>query len=200
MTAADQKRQWSELSAMGIQVPDAYRGEMAMASNWQTVSKPRHNTVPEEDSLSKGIRKRKIDEDEEEDQVIFQPSRKVWGKSTKVYPGQVNDDLDALLSSRLPLKREKVEVKEELSAPPQAEVTVAIEESDSHQISPVTDNEGVATVEGAKSAAEEASNEGAPPVKMEPSASKDVVSPIDKAPVPVFKKRKGKATATANAI
>ena len=202
-TAADQKRQWSQLSEMGIQVPDNYRAEMAMPGGWSTVSKPKQEGAADEESLSKGVRKRKLEEGEEEEGNFSQPVRKAWGKSAKSYPGQHSDDLDALLSGHVLLKREKLEAKEEKSTPSRDDAESEGSKLISSDIHTPQDesSRGLGVIsEGAKAAAGEAVTESAPLVKQESTENNDGETTISWAtPIPVFKKRKNKASSNNTA-
>ncbi|KAK4943868.1 hypothetical protein LTR10_016584 [Elasticomyces elasticus] len=107
MTVADQKRQWAQLADMGIAVPEQFRGEMAMAGDWNVVSRQVINEPPPEPSLSVGVKKRKFEGQEEEEEAGEVVARRGWGASTKRYPGQDTTDLDDLLAGAIPLKKEK---------------------------------------------------------------------------------------------
>ena len=105
---------------MGVAVPENFRREMAMAGDWQTLSEtPVYDEIvkKEEDTknakssvlkdgpsqLNIGIRKRKYEGQEEEEQAGDKVMRKGWGSTTKAYPGSSNDlDLDALLNTAKP--------------------------------------------------------------------------------------------------
>ena len=93
-----------------------------MAGDWQTLSEtPVYKDVKKQEdtkdikpsvtdgdaiSLNVGIRRRKLEGDEEEDEDAGKKAvRKRWGSTTKSYPGASEDvDLDALLSSTKSLK------------------------------------------------------------------------------------------------
>ena len=98
---------------MGIAVPEDFRREVALAGDWQTTSqKPLYDGIAKQadmkgdvaeeskSALNVGIRKRKIDGNDDEE-ASERPIRKVWGSTTKVYPGTESDDLDALLNKSL---------------------------------------------------------------------------------------------------
>lgn len=114
LSATDQKRQWAQLAEMGIAIPEHARSEMAMAGDWQTISR-NVQLEPEEqtdDKLNVGIRKRKFEDDEDREEAGRTVARRGWGSTTRTYPGSkpVDNDLSALLS--LPLvKKEKVKDK-----------------------------------------------------------------------------------------
>lgn len=111
-TVADQKRQWAQLAEMGIEVPDNFRAEMAIPGQWQSISKPIETEPKPEDTLSVGVRKRKVeDEDGEESGGTVQ--RRGWGTSTRRYPGNDDPDLDALLSETV-TKKETVKTEDKV--------------------------------------------------------------------------------------
>lgn len=117
---AERKAQLAQLAAMGVVVPEDYRREMAMAGDWQTLSE----TPIYEDSVNKeedvkdvksslatsdpsrinfGVRKRKFEGQEEEEEAAGRVVRKGWGSKTKAYPESNGDlDLDALLNNAKP--------------------------------------------------------------------------------------------------
>lgn len=119
-TPAERKAQLAQLAAMGVAVPEEFRREMAMAGDWETVSEmPVYEEIvkKEEDTkdakasvlkdgpsqLNIGIRKRKYEGQEEEEEAGEKVMRKGWGSTTRAYPGSNNDtDLDALLSHARP--------------------------------------------------------------------------------------------------
>ncbi|PWY80591.1 hypothetical protein BO70DRAFT_406580 [Aspergillus heteromorphus CBS 117.55] len=109
----ERKRQMAQLAEMGIAIPDEFRGEMALAGEWQTTSE---KVVRSEDDakadISVGVRKRKHEErDEEEEEAKREAERfvsKGWGSRTRQYPGAQEDtDLDALLESTKDIKKAK---------------------------------------------------------------------------------------------
>ena len=100
---------------MGVAVPDDFRKEMAMAGDWQTVSeRPVYDTIKQEgdlndrkphdaddkaEALNKGVRKRKYEGQDEEEEAGERVVRKGWGSTTRMYPPAAGDvDLDALLN------------------------------------------------------------------------------------------------------
>ncbi|KAL8995674.1 MAG: hypothetical protein Q9169_004644 [Polycauliona sp. 2 TL-2023] len=113
-TPAERKAQLTRLAEMGIAVPEDFRREMAMAGDWQTVSQRRiEDRVKNEEgledfkdfkpdlSLNVGVRKRKFDGQEEEEEAGATVVRKGWGSTTLRYPGSdrgIQEDLDTLLS------------------------------------------------------------------------------------------------------
>lgn len=120
-TADERKRQAAQLAAMGISVPQEHTKETTGGSEWSTVSETPIYHVKQEDGESKsaaafGVRKRKLDEDDEEAEAVV---RKGWGSKFKTYAGSKGDDehLDALLTSTVikkkDTKKEEPDMKEE---------------------------------------------------------------------------------------
>ena len=111
LSATDQKRQWAQLAEMGIAIPEHARSDMAMAGDWQRVSR-NVQLEPEEqadDKLNLGIRKRKFEDDEDREEAGQTVAKRGWGLTTRTYPASMpaDHDLDALLSLPL-MKKEKV--------------------------------------------------------------------------------------------
>ncbi|GAB7348448.1 hypothetical protein MBLNU459_g6865t1 [Dothideomycetes sp. NU459] len=124
-TADERKRNIEQLAAMGVAVPEEYRKDMSIASEWSTVSvtpvyhqkAKREEDESDGDDESKpavgsfGVRKRKLDEDDEELEAAAS-ARKSWGSKFKSYPGAKgtdgDEDLDALLSGAI-IKKPKAE-------------------------------------------------------------------------------------------
>lgn len=106
---------------MGIAIPDEYRGELALAGEWQTVServiRPDDDTEEGKPGSSIGVRKRKMEGDEEEQEARQEAERFVsqgWGSRTRQYPGEQSDaDLDALLNSTKDVKKVKLSAPDE---------------------------------------------------------------------------------------
>lgn len=108
-TPAQRKQQLAQLAEMGVAIPEDFRKEMAMAGEWQTLSEtPIHeagNIKGElEDrkpqTLNVGVRKRKYEGQEEDEEAGEMLARRGWGSTTRVYPGlndRGEDDLDLLL-------------------------------------------------------------------------------------------------------
>ncbi|KAG9775030.1 hypothetical protein ABEF93_005834 [Exophiala dermatitidis] len=192
-SAADLKKQWAQLAEMGIKVPEQARSEMAMPGEWQVVSKQTNNEAPAAESLSIGVRKRKA-EDEEEEEEAEQTVTRHWGSTTRRYPGDDKSDLDDLLSATVSLKKEKnlpssSQIKPEMSEPLKKE----------DNASPNEDNCRDAQSQSSKveNPPDEESKEGRTLVKGELDAA-SMSTPLNKVPeevpVPVFKKRKAKAS------
>jgi hypothetical protein len=121
-TVDDRKRQWEQLAAMGVALPAAARGDMAIAGDWKTVSEEVVGEVNEDGefkatALNKGVRKRMIDEDEEEQKAAGEliTKRKGWGHTYKSFPGSKggDDDIESLLGQKMPQAEAQPEVKNE---------------------------------------------------------------------------------------
>ena len=109
----ERKKQMAQLAEMGVAIPQEYRADMALAGEWQTLSETKIETADTESAAkSMGIRKRKHQGDEDEDELIpEQYVSKGWGSRMKVYPDAQDDDgdLDSLLASTKDLKKAKTE-------------------------------------------------------------------------------------------
>ncbi|KAI4176563.1 MAG: hypothetical protein LQ346_007853 [Caloplaca aetnensis] len=130
-TPAERKAQLAKLAEMGVAVPEHYRREVAMAGDWQTVAeRPLWTPIKKEEgledfknfkpdtSLNLGIRKRKFDGQEEEEEAGQTVVRTGWGSTTRQYPGPTGDgeeDLDALLGIKPVSERGKQDTAEEHS-------------------------------------------------------------------------------------
>ncbi|KAL3475492.1 hypothetical protein BJX99DRAFT_159035 [Aspergillus californicus] len=119
----ERKKQIAQLAEMGVAIPDAYRGDMALVGEWQTVSE---KVIRPEDEQGQGttlgVRKRKhdVNVDEEEEEAKREAERfvsKGWGSAMKRYPGaEVDEDLDVLLASTKDAKKIKVTTGEDKPA------------------------------------------------------------------------------------
>ena len=117
----DRKKQMAQLAEMGVEIPNEFRADMALAGDWKVVSE---RVIEDEETkqLKKdastfgavGVRKRKHGEqgdgsgEEEEEDGNPGPahlSSKTWGSVMKEYPDRPgNEDLDALLESTREIK------------------------------------------------------------------------------------------------
>ncbi|KAH6609918.1 hypothetical protein Trco_003264 [Trichoderma cornu-damae] len=114
-TESQLKSQREQLAAMGVAIPSDFRPEMAMPGEW-TVTK---TTIIEErrdaegetkvEAKATGVRKREETEEQKEEEEamrgLFKKPRR-WGRDSKTVPGDEDEDLDALLSTAVPLKAE----------------------------------------------------------------------------------------------
>ena len=168
-----------------------------MAGDWNVVSRHVVNEPPPEPSLSIGVKKRKLEGQEEEEEAGEVVARRGWGSSTKRYPGQDTRDLDDLFAGPISLKKEK----------PESSSTnqVKKEEDDAtKQESDQPDDREDADRSLPPPAKDEASEEGAQKVegsllKVETDDHDRAPTALDKIPeelpIPVFKrKRKAKAS------
>ncbi|KAL8742951.1 MAG: hypothetical protein Q9190_004642 [Brigantiaea leucoxantha] len=126
VTPAERKQQLVKLAEMGVAVPEDFRREVAMAGDWETISEtPVYQSMKAEDQdvkpgaiLSVGVRKRKLEEEQQQEtrDII---SRQGWGSKQREYPvsaTSTGDDLEALLRGT-PTIEPKNEMNYSLSAP-----------------------------------------------------------------------------------
>ena len=115
LTPAEHKLQMAKLAELGVAVPDEYRKEVAMAGDWQVMSETLlhervlHDRVKKEEEddgtkpngLNVGVRKRKFEGPEDEEEAVEPTTRRVWGSTLRTFPGTTDEDidLDALLST-----------------------------------------------------------------------------------------------------
>ncbi|KAL2814855.1 hypothetical protein BDW59DRAFT_19741 [Aspergillus cavernicola] len=116
----ERKKQMAQLSEMGVAIPDQYRGDMALAGDWQTVSEKVIQPEKEGKQSTLGVRKRKHDLDEEEEakREAERFVSKGWGSATRHYPGsgaQEDEDLDALFASTKDSKKTKIATEQDAS-------------------------------------------------------------------------------------
>ena len=100
-SVAERKKQLAQLAEMGIAVPDEFHGDMAMAGDWKVVSQRPVEGTTSEDPLSIGVRKRKFEGQEGEEEAGEIVARRGWGSTSRRYPGAdegAAPNLDALLS------------------------------------------------------------------------------------------------------
>ncbi|KIW31991.1 uncharacterized protein PV07_03575 [Cladophialophora immunda] len=196
-STADRKRQWAQLAEMGIQVPEEFRSEMAMAGDWQVMSKQTIDETPSEAPLSIGVKKRKYegqDEDEEEKKEAGEAVvRRGWGAATKRYPGQDKADLDELLSASISVKKEKsgslgLQFKKEVKDSPQQGYNLELSQDGCQGGDPASLK--------VESPSNNRSGEDDPVLKKEEPGSSQPPRSMDQIPeeipIPVFKKRKAK--------
>ncbi|KAH7046790.1 hypothetical protein B0J12DRAFT_627164 [Macrophomina phaseolina] len=209
-TAEERKRQLKQLAELGVAVPDAFRAEMAMAGEWQTVAvKPVEGASKTEyrdanlsasgAPLNVGVRSKRKAEGEIEEEEALQaltrgekkaPRKAGWGNSFKAFPGargaDPGDDIEALLSGAKKVKAEDGEIKREEDA----DAGIKKEES--------LEDEGVKREEGdegvkADPVGAEPKLSDIPPIKTEDDAQEEQPENAGAAAGGVvFKKRKGK--------
>ncbi|KAJ5380228.1 uncharacterized protein N7496_002656 [Penicillium cataractarum] len=188
----DRKKQMAQLAEMGVAIPDEYRGDMALAGEWQTLSETKVEDL-QGAAKSIGVRKRKHDgEEEDEEDDGGNPSAQLvsrgWGSRMRTYPGAQNDDdddLDALLATTKDLKKSKPQVPE-----PDSEESKLVEEQKPEPASSATKEEEVVASKDQEAGSsshvktEEPGNSPLPPTEEKWQ--------IEDAPGPIFKKRKAK--------
>lgn len=155
--AAQRKAHAEQLVALGVPLPEELKREVTGVGDWQTISttvaepsgsggrtlaeikKEEEESAKASGALSKGVHKRKAEDDEDvRDEEAAPKTKKIWGNSLKSYPGSKNEeddeDLDALLSGvgRKPAesKREddlKVESGDDVKSEPTTTDTNAAE-------------------------------------------------------------------------
>ncbi|KAK4865017.1 hypothetical protein LT330_001640 [Penicillium expansum] len=107
----ERKKQMAQLVAMGVAVPQEFRADMALAGDWQTTSETRIEVKQglEGPTKSVGIRKRKLEGEEEGDEHAPEPIvNKGWGSRMRQYPGAPEEEgLDDLFASTKDIKRTK---------------------------------------------------------------------------------------------
>ena len=199
-TPADRKKQLAQLAELGVAVPEDFRKEMAMVGDWQTTSERLiyDNAKKEEDGgdikpegLNIGVRKRKFEGQEEEEEAGERVVRRGWGSTVRAYPGQEDDkDLDALLTNTKILKREEGGIEGSVPTEPSSRVggitndyaqkEASLVAADGQVIKRENSTENVVLPDGTpeKDVAE------APTIKQEDDAAATEV---------VFKKRKAKS-------
>lgn len=131
-TPAHRKKQLAQLAELGVAVPEDFRKEMAMVGDWQTASERLiYDTAKKEEDggdvkpegLNIGVRKRKFEGQEEEEEAGERVVRRGWGSTVRAYPGQDDDkDLDALLMTTKILKREEGGIEGSVSTGPSSEI------------------------------------------------------------------------------
>lgn len=186
-TQEERKKQISQLAAMGVAVPEEYRADMALAGEWQTISETRVESQLGLDGPSKsiGVRKRKLEgEEEERDEAGPEITvNKGWGSRMKQYPGaQDHGDLDDLLASTQGIKKTK-------TFTPKAELVEP--DASPEQLTNTTKKEDVAPKPEAQEKDQSAIKTEEPNSASVPGTEEKPQSP-DAASGVVFKKRKPK--------
>lgn len=194
----ERKRQMEQLAAMGVSIPDQFRGDMAMVGEW-TVTRTRVVDAVNEDGSANvdakalGVRKHERTEEQQDEENavsgLFKKPRR-WGRDTRAMPGDDDDDddLDALLSGSL--------VKRETKGEPETDSAVKQEEGDETKtVEPVVEkqeDDGIKKEQSEEAGGlSEISKEGAPDVNSAP----EVKNGDEATPEPIsvmFKKRKPK--------
>ena len=113
MSPAERAKQIKQLAEMGVAVPEEYRREMAMTGEWETISQ-RIVTTEQRDSrciikpeggdskqeiksegapLNIGIKRRRVDGQDEMEEAGERVVRRGWGSTTKGW-SDLNEELD----------------------------------------------------------------------------------------------------------
>jgi hypothetical protein len=179
---------------------------MAMTGNWRVVTQPKFEQEPVDERHNVGVRKHKLDEDEEtagEEASRPRYSGNAWGRSTKIFPGSENDDLESLLSTEILFKKDTIETD---NIPPKSEPVDIVHGAHSVE-APNSDrpteplaeyHENAAPSEAPRAIVRVSSGSvGHPLLKGEAADQEKSKLEINNNapethPVPVFKKRKGK--------
>ena len=194
-STADRKRQWAQLAEMGVKVPEGFRSEMAMAGDWHIATQSVVDQTSSETSLSVGVRKRKCEGQEEKEAASEAVVQRDWGAATRTYPGRDNVGLDNLLSSSIRVKSENTDTSKS---------HVRLEEQQSawakHNLAINQDESGAGNYTShakLENQPEDTENDRQDLVKKE-IESKPVAHSLgvipEEAPIPVFKRRKAKAS------
>lgn len=112
---SERKRQAEQLALLGVSIPQEFRGDLAMAGDWTVTA----TTIVEEkpagdddrpEAKARGVHKReRTDEEQEEEKAVkslFKKPRR-WGRDPRGVQG--DEDLDALLSGGLVVKKTEEE-------------------------------------------------------------------------------------------
>lgn len=128
---------------MGVAVPEEFRRDMALAGEWQTVSrKVMSSEGVDADGAGKagasvGVRKRKHEGEEEEDVEIKTSVSKPWGSRFRDYPvaeAQDEGDLDELLESTKDLKKSVVKKGAADESPTEGDTVKRDEDAESKEL------------------------------------------------------------------
>ena len=202
VTPADRKRQLTQLAEMGVAIPEDFRREMAMVGDWQTTSEKliyEDDFVKKEEAgdvkpgLNVGVRKRKFEGQEEEEEAGETVVRRGWGSTIRVYPGPGGDenDLSTLLKSTKRVIRDGEALQRlgsgDSSLPEEADSRVTIKETQPGLDSPtIMKEESVDSVGVSDTVPHETAVVQAPPESV-----KQEENPPDSGVI--FKKRKAKS-------
>lgn len=119
---------------MGVSIPDEFRPDMAMAGEW-TVTKEtvlEANGERKTEAVALGVRKREVNEEEEEEAEI---KKKRWGSKFRSHPVEEDEgDLDALLSQATAAKPSKpAEVKPKFEMKMESKSDIKVESPPANQ-------------------------------------------------------------------
>lgn len=145
ITPDERKRQIEGLAKLGVAIPDEYRQDLAMVSEWRAVSKTNQPVAMQSD-IADGIEpasstshspsnlKRKADDSHAMENQAERSKKVAWGLITRTYHDSKvhTDDIDALLSgvhNHDTIKSEETQEGIPLTQPQSSEVTIKIDNS-----------------------------------------------------------------------
>jgi hypothetical protein len=137
-TASERKRQVAQLAEMGVAVPQEFRGEMALAGDWETVSERTIEESGKDGDSSRiniGVRKRKFEGQEEEEEAGERVVKKGWGSTTRKYPGfqEEDEDLDALLQTTTVVNGKKADSERVKTETGPGDSTIKVEKAEAEE-------------------------------------------------------------------
>ncbi|TGZ82778.1 hypothetical protein EX30DRAFT_339056 [Ascodesmis nigricans] len=187
-TETEKKRQMQELEALGVALPEQYRGDLAMPGEWTTVSVEVGKTEKEEREETEKAEKRRIKEEEErkrkwEEMDEDEKALRGFKLSKRTYPGDEEHETSADARWNVgTIKRPKKEEDEE------AETKIAFQvkkEEEDHVPAPLKTEDAD---EETKPVVKKEETTPPPATEAEPSGAS--AEPADAGVV--FKKRKAK--------
>ncbi|KAK4221099.1 hypothetical protein QBC38DRAFT_523634 [Podospora fimiseda] len=207
-TQAERQRQLEELAELGVAIPDEFRKDMAMVREWSVTStRLIDDDGGDGDGEAKGEgkdwagravgikRAREMTEEEKEKEealngLFNQNKKRRWGVGSRMMPEGEDEELDALLSGGLVVKKEKEEDAEGDAVKKEGEVEPAKgEEKDAGQQVKKEELQNEAALDSIPEAKTESPLEG----KKEPGEGDAGPTGVPSvAPVPVFKSRRPK--------
>jgi len=101
----------AQLAEMGVQIPEEQRAHLGQAGGWTVISQRVIDEAAVEEPLSIGVRKRKYEGQDEEEEAGETVVRRGWGSTTKRYPTETTEDLDVLLATHKVKKVDETSVK-----------------------------------------------------------------------------------------
>ncbi|KAH0542739.1 hypothetical protein FGG08_002878 [Glutinoglossum americanum] len=186
ITPVERKQQIAQLAELGVAIPEEFRGGMAMAGEWQTVSERIIGQHEDEDVKpdihSIGVRKRKLPGEETDEEDAGPVTKKGWGSTIRTYPeaGKDMHGLDVLLKENVLRKGNN---KAELTADGNTEDDQEADTTTTRQKAPIKREESEQEAKISRLLTEESLEEDISVKMEEPSLSGEVV----------FKKRKVKS-------
>lgn len=189
---------------MGIAVPEQTGPEVAAVGGWQKVSQRVVNepAEPIDDKLNIGMRKRKFEGQEEEEEAGEALVRRGWGSTTRTYPDSAStpDGLDSLLAAPMFNKKRRKGIKD--SGEEETKENIASSTNPESAIEDSDHKEDSGPAQLGQARPDEPDLSADLPIKSQP-ADEDVKSirHADEAETstPVFKKRRRKNSPRAGA-